>query len=321
MKNASGNKNPLISVLMPVYNASQFLKYSIESILKQTLSHFELIIVDDGSTDESQMIIKDYAKKDSRIVLLNHIENMGVVKTRNLLIKHAKGDYIAFHDADDISDPNRLSKQLSYLNEHNLDLVGSFATVISKEEKVLDILFFPKNHDHMLLYLTHSYPFPNGTLFFKRAIIENLFFKNIEVEDYHYIFQIFQKNPIIIGNVPEFLYKYREYSGNISKASPTERIISKYAVGYSFIIKNIEALHIIIQSIIHSKNSINNIEKVSLLRATFYIGLATNKWQYFFSAFKYFKTTKGLYAVFCHAKYYFKYRRKIKSLSNSLLNK
>ena len=311
--------NPIVSVLMPVYNAESFLKSSIESILGQTLSNFEFLIADDGSTDQSNNIIQYYAKKDSRIVHLKHEKNKGVVVTRNLLLDHAKGDYIAFNDADDSSDSKRLETQLSHLLDQDLDLVGAFATVVSENEKTLGVLSFPDNHDHMLLYLTHSYPFPNGTVFVKKHVVKNLRFENIEVEDYHFIFQLVSKSRIKLGNVPEFLYKYREHSENVSKKAPVDRIISKYAVGYAFIIKNFKNIQNVCQLILDSESNLNNVEKVSLLRATFYIGIAIGEWKYFFIAFYKFRTVKGVYSVFCHAKNYFKYRKEIQVLSKTLL--
>ena len=93
---------PLLTVLMPVYNAEKFLDESIGSILNQTYSNFELLILDDASTDNSLKIIKAYAKEDKRITVLVNQKNRGEAKCRNRLLKTSKTEFIAWMDADDI---------------------------------------------------------------------------------------------------------------------------------------------------------------------------------------------------------------------------
>src|SRR5690242_9380591 len=100
---------------MPVYNASSYLREAIESILNQTYSNFEFIIINDGSTDNSLEIIRSY--HDPRISVVNNETNLGIIKTRNKGLKLAKGKYIANMDADDISLSSRLEKQVQYLEQ------------------------------------------------------------------------------------------------------------------------------------------------------------------------------------------------------------
>lgn len=109
--------NPKISVLMGVYNAEEDLKSSIESILNQTYEDFELIIINDGSTDSSREIIEAYAQKDARIHLVNQ-ENMGLTKALNKGIAVSRGKYIARQDADDVSYPHRLKKQIDLMESN-----------------------------------------------------------------------------------------------------------------------------------------------------------------------------------------------------------
>jgi glycosyltransferase involved in cell wall biosynthesis len=118
--------NPLISVILPVYNAEKFLNESINSILEQTYIHFELIIVNDGSTDTSQSIIDHYS--DPRIRKINHTQNKGLVASLNEAIVSAKGDMIVRMDADDIAFKDRVQKQVQYLLDHPaIDIVGTHA--------------------------------------------------------------------------------------------------------------------------------------------------------------------------------------------------
>ena len=106
---------PLISVLMPVYNAEQYIREATESILNQTFRDFEFIITDDGSTDSSREILEEYAANDPRVNLISR-PNTGHTTALNQMLAIAKGKYIARMDADDVSMPDRFEKQVAYLN-------------------------------------------------------------------------------------------------------------------------------------------------------------------------------------------------------------
>lgn len=115
-------KLPLISVIMPVYNAGNYLKDAVESILKQSFKDFELIIVDDGSTDSSPLLCDQYAQLDSRVVVV-HKENGGICNARNTALKIAKGDFIAFSDHDDEYLPDLLSEAYKRAKKDDADIV------------------------------------------------------------------------------------------------------------------------------------------------------------------------------------------------------
>ena len=125
-----------ISVLMSNYNTPvNYLKKSIDSILSQTFKNFELIIVNDGSVDESKDIIYEYAKRDSRIVILENEKNIGLPGSLNRGLDVCKGEYIARMDTDDICYPDRLEKQIKFMDENpNLILSGAWADIFSKDE-------------------------------------------------------------------------------------------------------------------------------------------------------------------------------------------
>ena len=114
---------PLISVVIPAYNAEQFLDETLESVLSQTYENWECIIVNDGSTDNTESIAKKWCEKDARFCYF-YKENSGVSDTRNLGIKEARGEYIAFLDADDLYMPNFLKVCLENLVEKDVDLVA-----------------------------------------------------------------------------------------------------------------------------------------------------------------------------------------------------
>ncbi len=107
-----------ISVILPVYNAGNYLAETIESILNQTHTHFELIILNDKSTDNSLVIIQKYIEKDSRIILINKEVNLGPANLRNEGFSIAKGEFIALMDADDIALPSRFEKQVNVLKNN-----------------------------------------------------------------------------------------------------------------------------------------------------------------------------------------------------------
>jgi glycosyltransferase involved in cell wall biosynthesis len=107
---------------MPAFNAEKHIAQAIESVLHQTYPHFELLILNDGSTDRTQQIIDQFI--DARVIKINLLQNQGLVKARNQLVSAAKGDYIAFLDADDIAFSNRLQLQVSYLETRKVDICG-----------------------------------------------------------------------------------------------------------------------------------------------------------------------------------------------------
>ena len=103
----------LISVILPAYNAEQYIKESIDSILTQSLRDFELIIINDGSLDKTEDLILSYS--DNRIIYIKNEKNLGLIKTLNKGVSYAKGSYIVRMDADDVCMPNRFEKQVEFL--------------------------------------------------------------------------------------------------------------------------------------------------------------------------------------------------------------
>lgn len=123
-----------VSVLMPIYNTQEkFLRAAIESILNQSYRNFEFLIYDDASTVDLERIVKSY--NDNRIIYKRLEKNVGISAIRNILVKDAKGEYLAIMDHDDISLPERLRKQVEYLNNHkNVGVVGTWHGFVHSEE-------------------------------------------------------------------------------------------------------------------------------------------------------------------------------------------
>lgn len=116
------NCNIKVSVIMPVYNSGEYLKTAVKSVLLQSLREFELILVDDGSTDGSSEVCDEFAKSDERVKVI-HQKNAGICNARNAAIQIAKGEYLAFSDHDDEYLPRLLEDSLNYALENNLDVV------------------------------------------------------------------------------------------------------------------------------------------------------------------------------------------------------
>lgn len=129
---------PLISVIMPCYNMASYVSDSIKSVIAQTYPHWELLIVDDASSDETVNIIKSYAQADFRIKFAIKKQNSGISDTRNQCIQMAQGQFLAFLDADDIWHPEKLEKQLSFMLAKNIGFTYSTYDWIDEDGKIMN---------------------------------------------------------------------------------------------------------------------------------------------------------------------------------------
>ncbi len=130
-----------VSIIVPMYNAEKFIRKTIESVLAQTYQNWEMLIMNDVSTDNSLAVVSGYAKKDKRIKIINTEKNVGVVKGRNFLIDLANGKYIAFLDADDYWHNEKLEKQIKFMKEKNASIsCTEYTRVKENEEKINDVI-------------------------------------------------------------------------------------------------------------------------------------------------------------------------------------
>lgn len=204
---------PAISVIMPVYNTAQYLREAIDSILNQTFTDFEFIIIDDASTDGSNEIIKSYS--DNRIILIENEVNRGIVYGLNYAISFAKGDYIARMDSDDISLSRRLEIQFEFLEKSkDIVLCGSNYSIIGTDK----IVCLPMLTNEIELELLYRNPIAHPTVMFR-----NNFFKLYRLtfdisfthaEDYDLWSRVSRVGKIY--NIPLVLLKYRVHDGQIS---------------------------------------------------------------------------------------------------------
>ena len=203
---------PLLTVLMPVYNAEKFLAESINSILSQTYSNFEFVILDDGSTDNSLKIIKAYAKEDKRIKILVNNKNQKTAKSRNILLKKATTEFIAWMDADDISLPYWLQTQMDFLKQNsNIDVVSCHLQFFGGRKSIFKkALLDSQIKSAFLLDCAFG---TGGSMIKMKKIRANKFFFNEQLEsaeDYDY--WIKGCSVLSFAAIDKILYKYRIHS-------------------------------------------------------------------------------------------------------------
>jgi hypothetical protein len=149
---------PRVSVLLPVWNGEPFLEQAIESMLRQTFSSFELIVIDDGSTDRTAAIAEEFASGDERVRVLRR-PHEGLSPTLNAGIAAARGEYVARMDADDISAPDRLQKQVAYLDAHPACVaVGAWIEVVDEAGRHIGLKTYVTTHDEISAALLRGLP-------------------------------------------------------------------------------------------------------------------------------------------------------------------
>jgi len=206
---------------MPVYNGEKYLAQAINSILQQTYSNFELLIINDGSTDNSLSIIKSF--NDSRIRLLNNPTNLGLVITRNKGISEARGKYIAMLDCDDVALPQRLALQVDFLNQNpEYGVVGSQIMLVDDEGKISRIIKYKAKPQFISSILFFNNYLAQSSVLVRVNLIKVLQYR-LEypmAEDYDLWVRLARVTKIKI--IQEPLVKYRLHANNITKQKAAE---------------------------------------------------------------------------------------------------
>jgi glycosyltransferase involved in cell wall biosynthesis len=207
---------PKVSVLLPIYNAEAFLREAVESILAQTFSDFELLAINDGSTDHSREILTSFS--DSRLKIIDNDGNRGLIYTLNRGIEHAKGEFIARMDADDIALPERLALQIRFLDENpNVALVGGQTELIDSYSKSFKLCQLPQTHDEIITKIFTANCFVHPSVLFRANVIRNLGGyreEALHAEDYDLWLRIIEHYDV--ANLAEILVRYRIHSNQVS---------------------------------------------------------------------------------------------------------
>ena len=213
------SNQPLVSVLLPVYNGAGFLQGGIESILSQSYRNIELIIINDGSSDDSAKIISKF--KDPRIRVY-HQENQGLSATLNRSINLAKGEYLARQDQDDLSLTERLEKQVSFLDAHpSCGMVGGWAEIWVGNVKSERVHQHPTESSHLKYDLLFDNPFVHSSVMLRKSACETVGLYSTDKarqppEDYELWSRVARQ--FEVANIPEVLLVYREVPNSMSRA-------------------------------------------------------------------------------------------------------
>lgn len=165
--------NPTVSVFMTVYNSEKFLRPSIDSLLGQTFADFELVVVDDGSTDASADIVRNI--QDRRVRLIQPGKHIGRTPALNVALREARGIYAACQDADDFSLPDRLERQVAFLNENpDICVVGGWCDYVTEDGRPVRTAAPPESHIEIVDYSVKDSPFIHSTVMFRLQPILDL---------------------------------------------------------------------------------------------------------------------------------------------------
>jgi len=223
MAEDGGGCTPLISVVLPVFNGGKFLVESIESILRQTFNDFELIILDDGSTDMTPDILREYQARDARITLVTQ-RNLGLAATLNEGIRLARGKWIARMDSDDIALPQRFEKQMVQIDQTDSDICGCWAKPFGSTN--VQIQKHPSTDQAIKMALLFGSPFVHPTVIMRRELAKQLCYDNAwdKAEDYD-LWERAARAGWKMTNVPELLLLYRLHALQVSSESALQQHI------------------------------------------------------------------------------------------------
>lgn len=216
-----------VSIVLPVYNGERYLKESIESILNQTYSNWELIIVNDCSTDSTSEIINSYAKKDNRIKIINNDTNLKLPKSLNVGFDSATGEYYSWTSDDNMYKENAIEYMVNFLNENpNADLISCNFNYIGEKNDFVSALEIEKRTPKNLLYINDI-----GACFMYRASIANKvgeYDANMFLaEDYDYWMRIASTGNIAYSSEILYLYRSHENSLSLTRVQEVKKIAKK----------------------------------------------------------------------------------------------
>ena len=234
-------ESPIISVILPIFNGEKYLHEAIDSILCQTFDNFELIVINDGSSDGTQEIIEEYARLDSRVVLVSR-ENKGLVASLNEGIGKARGSWIARMDQDDIAHPERFEKQLEALSKTGADLCGSWVQPFGANQKYIHKHAI--SNDAIKYELLFGCAFAHPSVIVRKVLINSLRYDPDweKAEDY----ELWVRAAIAgwkMANVPEVLLSYRQHNSQMSSASSIDQQVLSQKVRkiyWEYLGKNIQ---------------------------------------------------------------------------------
>lgn len=205
---------PLVTVLMPVYNSEKYLFEALMSIVNQSYKNLEILVINDGSQDKSKDVINLFS--DSRIVYLENEKNLGLITTLNIGLKKASGKYIVRMDADDISFPDRIENQISFLEKNpEVLLVGGDHTILGEDR----LVSYHQNYKTINSVMLFESPVAHPCFAFRKDIIPSINYNECypSAEDYKFLRDIAKRGRIT--NLDKVVLQYRKHDAQISSTS------------------------------------------------------------------------------------------------------
>lgn len=219
--------DPLVSVILPVWNAERWLAEAIDSVRNQTIDNFELIVIDDGSTDGSAGIVQARARSDRRIHLL-HQDRLGLVAALNRGLSKARGRLIARLDADDRAHPQRLQRQAEYLERHHdVGLLGTWAEQIDERGSPKGFRRYPTSAEELMAVLPRTNPLLHSSIMIRQSVLQQVgvYRPAFEgAEDYDLWLRVSEIAKI--ANLPEYLVQYRVHPYSVTNRIRVRQLFS-----------------------------------------------------------------------------------------------
>jgi len=203
---------------MPVYNGALFLPDALDSILNQCYNNFEIIVIDDGSTDKTPEILHKFVQMDPRIKVFKHETNLGLTRSLNHGLAECKGKFVARHDTDDLSEPGRFACQVDFLNNHpDYGVIGTAITRIGHQGSMIDQPCIISGNNRIQTYLRRINPFTHGAIMMRKSVLDM-------VDGYRNCFYYSQDYDLwlrlswitLLENLSEPLYKFRVHTEGIT---------------------------------------------------------------------------------------------------------
>lgn len=207
----------LVSVVMPVRNMHATVGIAIASILSQTYFHLELLVLDDGSTDQTVAVVRRFSDIDPRIRLIADSQRLGIAARLNQGIDLALGHYLARMDADDVALPNRIEKQIAYLTKYPaVDVVGTSVLLIDESNKIVGERIFPTTHDNLIARPIRGFLIAHPTWTGRIEWFRKWRYRSVpRSEDQDLLLRAFSES--VYANLPDILFHYRIYAASNKK--------------------------------------------------------------------------------------------------------
>jgi glycosyltransferase involved in cell wall biosynthesis len=276
---------PQVSVLLPVYNAQDYLRESIDSILNQSFTDFELIITYDPSSDDSKVIIESYT--DPRIQVL-YQDGVGLPASLNRAITAAKGKYLARQDADDVSLPNRLEEQVRFMDKQGFDICGCDFKIINEIGREMDSLKMPHTQEMIAITLSCTVPFAHGSVMMRKGFLDKArlsYDENVVSEDYDLWVRLYLAGGQF-GNVPQYLFLYRDVQQSLSKVMARPALESTRQLRRRFVKNNLDKLIWSLDQIIPIASGLNSREGNFVVLAAYLCSAQMKSRRLFFQALR-----------------------------------